>query len=501
MTIFDRAKNVIKSLWSKIVGRNDDEIERQRVNIDISKLIFKGKSDWLNQVFIGVDGYKHKRVMASINPYKIICQEFAGLIFSEKPIINTDNVILLDLLDKNNFYNKQVTQTEWQIALGSQALKWYVENDKIKIDYITADCIIPISWDNKGINECAFLDYRNINNKKYVRVESHKKHYMQIPVIDPETITQAVSPDGIPLFENGDQDGYEIRNEIYLITDAGIKKDSLSSLIPEMAEVQFLPIIDPLFVIINNPIANNMSAENPMGLPLNANCNDTFKMIDTAFDNLGMNLELCVPRINVADELVRKVPDENGNFVKYFDPTDRIYQAVPFSDSEKSPIQDMTIPLVVEPWEQAIQGLFDILCVQIGLSPGTLTFKGNEGIVTATQIISQNSKTYKTRQKYIDALTEGYQKFFLSGQELLSYLGQSTRSISDISIYWDDSIIQDRDADSAYWINLYEKGQCARWFSIKNIFNLTEKEAKIMATEVEAEERANRVTDVNFIGE
>ena len=483
--MFERFRAQFRSIWKKVVNSGDTEVQRQEVNIEIWNLVYQGKADWLNRTEIGVDGNVHKRVMASLNPMKILAQTMTDYIYSEPPEIQTNDTALKAVLDANNFVVKQSEMIEQQCALGAQAMKVYQKDDKIKIDYITANHIVMISWDNRRVTEAAFLDYEVIDGKNYVRVETHKKHYTQLPDLDDDG-NQKVDRYSRPLFIDGPQDGYEITNEVYKITDADVTKEDISGVMPEYDEKTFVPVLEPLFVIIKNPIANNMNTQTPIGLSMGANSLDTFKAIDTAFDSLATAPELCHPMILISDRITRKVVDpDTGKNRSYFDPTDRVFKSAPINEEDKLPVQNMTIPLEVEPIAKAIQVNFDLLCLQTGLSTGTFSFDSATGVVTATQIVSENSKTYRTREKYITAITEGYKDFFVSIQQLLSLKGESAGG--NVNIVWDDSIIQDKTADSAYWMSLYNGKVVPQWEMIMNIMGLPEKDAKAKVEEIQAE--------------
>ena len=81
---------------------------------------------------------------------------------------------------------------------------------------------------------------------------------------------------------------------------------------------------------------------------------------------------------------------------RYFDSTDEAYVAFKTDDTDALKIQDNTVSLRVTEHEQAINAFLSMLCLQVGFSAGTFTFDKASGIKTATEVISENSKTYKT---------------------------------------------------------------------------------------------------------
>lgn len=489
--MFKRVGNFMRSLWAQLVSKPQPEILREDINIEEWKRIFQGKSDWLDYSETNVDGVTRKRVMKTMNSAKLLCQKMATLIYSEEPRI-TGGEAIMDVLKKNRFLVNQPEDIERQIALGGQVVKQYVKDGKIEYDYVTADNFIPISWDNSGIYEAAFLDHRVIRGKEYIRVETHKLYFPEVPVTDDNgnVVEDSFGP---VLIKSDEPAGYEITNELYKAEYEKMTKVDIEGLIPEVVSYYVVPITEPLFAYCKNPICNNMTTTSPIGISIYANCKDTLQALDVAFNNMAEAPELCKPRIVVSDKLTRVTYDsETGKKKRIFDTQDRVYRTAPMTGEEKAPIQDLTIPLEHDPIRQQIQTLLDLLCIQTGLSTGTLSFDSATGTITATQVISQNSETYKTRQKYVNAITEFYQQIFSTTNALVKYEGIGVTS--DISIVWDDSIIEDRTADAAYWIGLYQAKMCARWEAIMNIRKVSESEAKRIDAAIPAETQ-----NINFM--
>lgn len=68
------------------------------------------------------------------------------------------------------------------------------------------------------------------------------------------------------------------------------------------------------------------------------------------------------------------------------------YVALKCDEEKDLKITDNTVELRVDEHVKAINALLNILCFQVGLSPGSFSFDANEGIKTATEVISQDRK-------------------------------------------------------------------------------------------------------------
>ncbi len=60
-------------------------------------------------------------------------------------------------------------------ALGTGAFVEYKDaNDRVIIDYIRADMIYPLSWDNGDVTECAFGTSRMLDGKEVIYLQLHR---------------------------------------------------------------------------------------------------------------------------------------------------------------------------------------------------------------------------------------------------------------------------------------------------------------------------------------
>lgn len=466
-------------IWSKVVKEPSPEVLRQEVNISEWERIFQGKSDWLEYYEINVDGRKRKRSYKTLNTSKIVTQKMSSLVFSETPKVNGPK-ILLETLEDSAFWTNQQENFERQCALGSQAMKLYTAADKIYIDYVPADQFIPLTWDNKGIVEAAFLDFHTIKGKDHIRVEQHTRYFPILPVDKDDPKTE--------YYESKEPTGYRIASQLYKKTGDKVTLVDISGLMPEYADEQIIITDYPLFVYIKNPICNNWDSATPIGMSIYGNAKDSLQGLDIAFNNMAEAPDLCKPRIVVSDRLTRTVVNDDGTKTKYFDPQDRVFRTAPIDEDSTKLIEDLTIPLAHEPIRKSIQTSLDLLCIQVGFSTGTLSFDGSGGIKTATEVISENSETYRTRQKYINALEAGYIDLFNSIIALAQFKGLSPVAEEDISIEWDDSIIEDRTAEAAYWMSLSAAGLIPKYKAIMKIMKIEELEAKKIAEEVKADQ-------------
>lgn len=127
----------------------------------------------------------------------------------------------------------------------------------------------------------------------------------------------------------------------------------------------------------------------------------------------------------------------------YFDADDEAFIALKMEENETLKITDNTTELRIEEHVSAINALLNILCFQIGLSAGSFSFDSVQGMKTATEVISQDSKTARTIKSNKNIITEMLEQLVNS----LIALGMALDLIPvkeyAVTVGWQDNIIID----------------------------------------------------------
>lgn len=453
----------------KITDLNDVSINEEMFQkIEVWKALYKGYySEWHDVQYQTIDGPKQRR-MFTLNMGKIVSSEMASLVYNEKCEISIDNETVSDFINsvfkQNKFDKKFQDYVEYMFAHGGMVIKPYVENDKIMLSFVTADCFIPISWRNDTINEAVFPYEFKKRNKKYTHLEWH-------------------------LWENGH---YIIRNEVYESqsgVDLGVKVP-LKNFFPDLEEeVSIGNIKRPIFAYFKPNTANNIDIQSPLGISIFANALDTMKAIDTAFDSFHREFRLGRKRILVPAHMVKTVIDpETGESHRYFDSTDETYEA--FSgDMDENKIQDVSVELRVEEHISAINALLNIFAMQTGFSTGTFTFDG-QSMKTATEVVSEQSKTFKSKQSHENIIEAALQELIDSIVAMGVLYGMiNAPEEYEVTVSFDDSIAEDKGAEINQQTQLVAAGMQSKKRAIMKVQGVTEEEAQQILQEIIEEER------------
>ena len=406
-----------------------------------------------------------KRRMAYLNLSKAVCSELAGMVWTDQTevTVSTAGVELAEneedplqkfvrksALEKNNFGVKMGETIEQAAALGGAALKVWRDvrhdsegrevegSESLKIGYCMADQFIPTAWDNAEISEAVFISRQAKGGYYYTRLEWHKW-------------------DGVT---------YTITNELYRAdqyrTGSREPQDILGMRVP-LAEIY--PFLDEtatvdgvensLFSYFRTPTANNIDDNSPLGVSIYANAMETLHALDICFDSFVREFRLGKKRIIVPARMIKTVIDPvNGEPRRYFDATDETYEALSTDDPDSLKIQDNSIELRVDEHVSAMNAFLNIFCLQVGLSPGTFSFDVKSGLKTATEVVSENSKTYKTVKNFQNMIRPAVVRLaeniitVAALYDMKTDDGQSVRELAErgytVNVAMDDGITQDR---------------------------------------------------------
>ncbi|MBJ8031454.1 phage portal protein [Bacillus cereus group sp. N21] len=470
--------NLIKGI-KKISDKKEIPInEESYKKIDMWKALYSGHYDeWHNVKYHTVEGQKSRK-MASLNMAKVISQEMAALIFNEKCSINISDDTLSEniknVLDDNNFIKEFQRYLEYTFALGGMVIKVYWD-EGIKLSYVTADCFIPIAWDNKHITEGVFVNEVSKGDKKYTLLEWHLVEG-KVHVIKNEL--------------------YESKNQ----GDLGVKV-SLSTLYPDLEEeVRIENLSKPMFVYFKPNTANNFDLNSPLGISLYGNSLDALKSLDIAFDSFQREFVLGKKRIIVPTSAIKTVIDpQTGMPHRYFDSTDEVYEAMKFDDGAQN-IQDISVELRVEEHTAAINALLNYVSMQVGFSAGAFSFDG-QGVKTATEVVSENSKTFRTKQSHETIIEDGIRDLVDIIIEIAALYDEfESTDEYEVTVTFDDSIAEDQTAEINKQVTLVMNGLTTKKLAIMKIHGVSEEEAKKIVEEIQNENKMVMPEGVDFFG-
>lgn len=454
-----------------------------------------------------------KRTLATMNAGKMACSQMARYVWNERCSITASmksapeddllNGFLQYVLKDNRFGSAFGDLLEKSFALGGGALKEWVEvpkdengNDigegKIRIGYTMASQFVPTAWDNSKVTSGIFVSREARDGYYYTVVEWH--HW--------------------------DGTTYRITNDLYRQPIKGAEPQNilgwwypLDKVYPLLSPDTTMEDVKQAFFQYVRPFGANYADDNsPLGMSIYAPALNTLHGLDIMFDSLQREFVLGKKRIIApARAMKQSAGVNNGRPDRYFDADDEVWEALATDNPEDLKIYDNSVDLRVEPHITGINGDLSILCAQIGFDPGTLSFDATRGLKTATEVISENSKTFGTVKAHENLLKDALEDmvhaiFDLAVRYGLTWEGQSIESLIaggyDVSIKFDDSIIEDKNAEINRGVLMVGSGLMSRKKFMIDILGYTPEDAEKDLKEISEEsKRINSVEVTRLFGD
>lgn len=425
-------------------------------NVDRWLDIYRGGGEWRYTRRGGLSG--GTRRVATPNAAKALCAELARLCFTEgTEIISVDKeteAFLRRTLEDNRFFERFPDFLEKAFAAGGGVVKVYSGSDGVRLDMVGAESFVPTKWDGRGFYGGAFGSEITENGKSYVLAE-----------------TQEITDGGLV-----------ISNKLF---NENGRELELSALYPKMrGETVIKGLKKPLFTYFGTGAGNNRDCP-PLGASVFANSEDTLRAIDVVFDSLTREFILGRKRIIVPSYAVRGEYDEHGELKRYFNVNDEVFEAFSTSDTEELKITDNTAELRVSEHIEALGQLLDLLCMQAGLSEGALAFNNKNGTLrTATEVVSRNSRTYRTACFYRKLIANGLSAVFENICILGKMSGELSRNaLEAASVRFADGVCEDEGSKIERARALYTSGLISKPRAISEIYGVSLEEAKAIVKE------------------
>lgn len=463
-----RRMGLLKSLKDitehKKVNANDEDYKY----IDVWKRLYQGHyAEWHNLNYEH-NGNQVNRRQLSMNLPKVTAKYMSKLLFNEKVKINIDDKaaeeFVLNVLKTNGFTKNMERYIEYGEAMGGFVIKVYHDGNKnVKVSFATADCMYPLSNDSENVDECVIANSFHKNNKYYTLLE----------------------------WNEWQGDVYTITTELYQSDDPNEigGKVSLKLLFNDIEPIVPLPALTrPTFVYIKPNIANNKNLTSPLGISIYANALDTLKTLDLMFDSYYQEFKLGKKKVLVPSSFVKTAVNLDGSTTQYFDSTDEaffLYQGD--QDADGKSVKDISVEIRSTEFIESINAMLRIYAMQVGLSAGTFTFDEN-GLKTATEVVSEKSETYQTKNSHSQLIEQGIKEMIVSileiGKLVKAYSGEVVE-LDTITVDFDDSIAQDEDTTINRYTNAKNQGMIPLKIALQRAWNITDAEAEEWKEEIE----------------
>lgn len=381
------------------------------------------------------------------------------------------------LLENNRFNVRYREQLEKTSAAGTVGAYIYLRNanylqdksgnisvkgGKVCINYVDADCIIPLTVENKLITECAFGATNIVKGKEKTTLVIFTK----------EDIT----------------DKSQYKAETVVFDESGNKVESESNVI-------MLGEVKP-FAIMTNAEVNNLDDMEGYGLPKIYNSIPLFKAVDLCYNLLYGDLGKGDKLVFLNELLACIQQDKNGK--PYLTPQQKEIFILLGQDGgrlpdEKTLVQEYNPEIRIEQITKAFELVLSLLSMSFGYGTKKYTFE-NGKITTATEYIGTKQDSMqelnKQRKQAADYISDIiHAAMWFSNQ----FSGTSYDVEEALSIEFDDSYVEDKQTALDQKRNdaiSFDIPELLIWY-LMDAYNLTEEKAKAMVMKKQDEEESN----------
>lgn len=424
--------------------------DHPKINIDpkelarIERNLKQYEGDYPQIEYINSHGHLKKRDYMTLNLRKLSADVLAGLVFNEQCEIYVSDAkdeeekensfksaheFIAHVFEHNKFKKNLADYLEPMFALGGLTVRPYVEVEtgEIEFSWALANAFYPLRSNSNGISE-------GVMKSVTIKVEKGKEIYY--------TLLE---------FHEWENDLYVITNELYKSDNKGeigkrVPLDELYEGLQERTEIKNLS--RPLFNYVKPSGFNNISPRSPLGLGIADNAVSTLKKINDTYDQFWWEVKMGQRTVFVSDQMLNTLPDESGRPPKQvFDPDVNVYKSIHMGDNA-DPVKDVTSEIRTEQYISAINQSLRTLEMELKLSVGTFSFDGRS-MKTATEIVSENDLTYRTRNDHVYEVEQFIKGLVVSVLELAQAYGLFSGDIptfEHIGVDFDDGVFQDRSA-------------------------------------------------------
>ena len=462
----------LEDFLQKEYGYNPDVKDAILTYIDQWKSWYKGNVKKFHNYFIYNGKKKVNQKRFTMNMAKEISEDWSDILWSEKCKVSfkdekaeNDFEILIDELNLYVIINQAIEKSGalgtcatvtsvYNLTQNEDGMYLDVSEAKTRVDLVDVDWIFPLTWNNKEVTECAFGSVEYSNGVRYVVLSVHKLN---------------------------DAGNYVIHNHLFKDTNGTLseitEQDNTIKDFDTKSNLKWFSIFKPL-------LTNNLFKNSPFGISHYANAIDNLKATDIAFDALKNELIDGRKRTFVRSELMNY---DSGTEQMVFDENDISVYVLPKNATKDDLIQSEAENLRTDKQIATLNMQLNILGNKVGFGENHYHFDGTN-LSTATAVISSNSKLFRRKKK----LEIGYESAIYDLVMAICYasstFGKYNINTDDLVIQFDDSIIEDKDAESNRALREVSAGIMSKAEYREKVYGETEEIAQKKIKEIEESE-------------
>lgn len=367
--------------------------------------------DWYDRIEV-VDNRRFKVKRHTLHPARRICREWATTILDDdgtRFTAETAQDVLDDWITTTKFIPNAQRCLERAFASGTGAMAlWFDVGDEkttVKARRHDARMVLPLSWDDDGITECAFCTRAQIKGKRYDQLQMH-------------------------VLEDG---SYHIKTRLF---ERG-KEVFLEGIIDDFPTDSSRPP----FAIFKPALDNVYVDGTYLGQSIFADAIDAIKGVDNAYDSMQREIDATKVKVFMSDDLF-DVVEENGKAVPIpMSPENTVIRKT--ASNGLNQMYEVFSPQIrIDPLISALNVSLAEIGDLTGFGANYFRFNKDGSVKTAREVSSDNSafaRNIKRHENDLKPQLEG-----LLGCVLDHLTGLTD---SKVVVDFDDSVISDTESE------------------------------------------------------
>ena len=393
----------------------------------------------------------HRR---SIHPAMRVCREWGSLLLNDKTAVVSESQACTDWLA--GFFRETGFMPAAQATLvrafgmgtGAWALWLDVSAKKVRVRQYDARMVVPLTWDEEGVTECAFVTRVYWRGKGVDQLTIHMRGLAGTYVIQ----TVCFDADGNVILPEGILDTYDTGS------------------------------VWPTFSLVKPAIDNTRVDMSPYGQSVFADAIDAIQAVDLTFDALMNEVDAGKMRIFLSDVMFDQREDTKGKRVSIpFGKQDcTVFRKVM---STEDMVQEFAPQLRTTAQSEAFRVALQMLGDLTGFGITYFDFDNVGYVKTATEVSSDNSALMRNIARHEHVLERSLASISHALLHMGRTFGEGLPDEGELSVVFDDSIITDTAQEKAQ--DMKEVGvTMARWEFRQKWYGEDEATARRMAAEV-----------------
>ena len=420
----------------------NDNNNRMKLHRHRTNMLLKGSEDWASILL----NEKTRIVIEEekSNEFVMGKDEFSGVFGENDFWRNANELVATSRWSGTGAFEVYVRKMEMNDDSESEEYGNLISGTSIGINYLSAEQIIPISYENAILREAAFVSERQVGGKTVSLVSVHL------------------------LNEKGT---YDI--ESFYLDENGsyIEKDGYGQIVHTGSPI-------PWFSLIRKSGVNIFDYDSPFGVSIISGAEDVLRGLDCAFDNFITDFKLGRKMVLMSSSMFNT--DENGKIQSPQESDEQLFINAGDKILDGGMYQEYNPSLRVAENAGGVQKMLDLFSMRIGLGAKRYVMEGSQiNPSTATQWVGERQEMIQNANKEMicieKALKEVTKAILWIGKNVL---GENVNPDSQVTIIFDDSYIIDADTERAQWISDLQLGIRSKAEFRMHFYGESEEEAK-----------------------